>query len=181
MAVSSCLANRIVRDLAGQSGNVVLLFPRRRLMDADTEQSYEEGFTLPLRHGHGNLHLKALHLEAAKGKAGYDLSAFKQAMEQAQDALAVVSYAGAPAGFDTLFSPGNRKPPLSMSLTPKERPIGLARSRLAASGPWSCLGREWTRALGQAVAGMPGAIFERFYLLATPETAEQVAAQLSKQ
>ena len=73
MAVSLCLANCLLGDLAGQSGNVVLLFPPRRFMDADTEQSYEEGFVLPLRHSRGNLHLKALRLEGANRDAAHGL------------------------------------------------------------------------------------------------------------
>src|SRR5208283_2970098 len=75
MAVSYCLANCLLGDLAGQSGSVVLLFPQRRLMDADTEQSYEEGFLPPLRHGHGMLRLKALRLDGGGRNAGQALSA----------------------------------------------------------------------------------------------------------
>ena len=113
IAVSYCLANCLLGDLASQSGSVVLLFPQRRLMDADTEQSYEEGFIPPLRHGHGILRLKALRLEGGDRDAGRTLSAFKQALAQAQEALAVVSYAGVPADFETLFSAGQlRIPPL---------------------------------------------------------------------
>ena len=179
MAVSSCLANCLLRDLSGQSGNVILLFPQRRFMDADTEQSYEEGFTLPLRHGHGGLHLKALRLEAERGKAGYDLSAFRQALEQAQGALAVISYAGAPTGFETLFT-GLPKPALFYVFDPDATTNWLTALRdghvravvLPRPGA-SPRDRE-------AVTGMPQAIFERFYLLATPDTADQVAAQLGK-
>jgi hypothetical protein len=180
MAVGSRLANYVVSDLAGQSGTVILLFPPRALMNADTEQSYEEGFTLPARHARGTLHLKALHLEAERGKAGYHLAAFRQALEQASDALAIVSYAGAPAGFDTLFSAGQ----------PKLAPFYV----FDAEGTTNWLGplKEGrvkvvvlprpgvdSRAR-EAAAGRSEAIFERFYLLATPGTADQVAAQLSK-
>src|SRR5208282_6075723 len=76
MAVSYGLANCLLGDVAGQSGKVVLLFPHRRDMDADTEENYEEGFVRSLRHGHIKLELKAVHLEETKR----DLSAFKQAL-----------------------------------------------------------------------------------------------------
>jgi hypothetical protein len=179
MAVSVYLANRMMLDLSASSGNVILLFPQPRFMDADTEQSYEEGFTLPLRHGHGNLHLKALHLEAAKGKRGYDLSVFKEAMAQAQDALAIISYAGAPVGFETLLA---------------EQPKHAFIYVFDADGTtnwFAALKAGHIRAVvlprpgvdpraRETAGGMPGAIFERFYLLATPETADQVAAQLGK-
>jgi hypothetical protein len=177
LAVSSCLANLMVRDLSAQSGNVVLLFPQRRFMDAESEQSYEEGFTLPLRHGHGNLHLKAFHLEAAKGKAGYDLSAFKQAMEQAQDAIAIVSYAGAPAGFETLFA-GQPKPAPFYVFDPDGTTNWLAALK---AGPIRAvvLPRPGAGSRDRETAtGMPQAIFERFYVLVTPETVDQVAAQI---
>ena len=179
MAVSACLANCLVRDLSAQSGTVVLLFPQRRFMDADTEQSYEAGFTLPLRHGHGNLHLKALRLEAEKGKAGYDLSAFRQAMEQAQDALAVISYAGAPTGFEILFS-GQPKSALIYVFDPDGTTNWLAALKEGHVRA-VVLPRPGVDPRGRgAIAGMPQTIFDQFYLLATTEAADQVAAQLDK-
>jgi hypothetical protein len=180
VAVSYCLANCLLGDLAGQSGNVVLLFPPRRLMDADTEQSYEEGFVLPLRHGGGKLHLKALRLEGGNHDAGQGLSAFRQALVQAQEALAIVSYAGAPAGFETLFSAGQPKiAPLYIFdpegttnwLSVLKR--GLIRSVIVPRPGIS-------PAAAASLAGPPGEIFDQLYLLATPETADQVAAQLIK-
>lgn len=148
-----------------------MLFPQRPFMDANSEQSYEEGFTLPLRHGHGNIHLKALHIEATKGKAGYDLSAFKQVMEQAKDALAIVSYAGAPTGFETLFA-GQPKPAPFYVFDPDGTTnwlaalkAGLIRAVVLPRPGAGSSDRE-------AVTGMPQAIFERFYLLVTPETVD---------
>lgn len=180
LAVASCLGNYVLDDLAGQSGTVILIFPPRALMDANEERSYEDGFTLPIRHGHGMLHLKALHLEASKGQGVYSLATFKKALEQAPDALAYVSYAGAPAGFGTLFSAGQPKtapfyvfdaqgttnwlPPLKsggVRIVVLPRPGVAPRTREAATG-------------------RPEAILEQFYLQATPATADQVAAQLGK-
>ena len=178
MAVSYCLANCLLGDLAGQSGSVVLLFPQRRLMDADTEQSYEEGFIPPLRHGHVLLHLKALRLEGGDRNAGLALSAFKQALAQAQEALAVVSYAGVPADFDTLFSAGQPKiPPLyvfdSSGTTHWLGALKAGRIRAVV------LPRPGVDPRGrEKIAGMPDTIFQRFYLLATPANADQVAASL---
>ena len=180
MAVSLCLANCLRGDLAGQSGNVVLLFPPRRLMDADTEQSYEEGFVLPLRHGSGKLHLKALRLEGGKRDAGQDLSTFKQALAQAQEALAVVSYAGVPSGFETLFSAGQPKIAPLYIFDPEGTTnwlIALKQGRVRSV----IVPRPGTNPSVRAgLAGPPGEIFDQLYLLATPDTADQVAAQLSR-
>ena len=178
LAVGSCLGNFVGSDLKAQSGTVILLFPSQSLMDAHQEQSYEQGFVLPLRHGHAALHLKALHLEVEKGQAACDLAAFRKALEQVPDALAYVSYAGAPPGFDTLFSADqptsapfyvfdaqgttNWLAPLKNG---RVRAVVLPRPGVAPHA------RE-------SATGMPEEILDQFYLVATRETADQVAAQL---
>jgi hypothetical protein len=181
MAVSYCLASCVLEDLASQSGNVVLLFPQRRLMDADTEQSYEEGFALPLRHNRGKLHLKAVRLEGGDRDPAHGLSALKQALaQQAPEALAIVSYAGAPAGFETLFSAEQPKIGPFYVFDPDGTTNWLGALK-AGRIKAVVLPRPGVDSRGQeAITGMPQAVFERFYLLATPETADQVAAQLTK-
>ena len=180
MAVSVSLANYLLGDLAGQSGTVVLVFPPRRLMDADTEQSYEEGFVLPLRHGGGKLHLKALRLEGASRDARQGLSAFKQALAQTQEALAIVSYAGVPSGFETLFSAGEPKIAPLYVFDPEGTTHWLSllkQGRIRAV----ILPRPGINPVAAtALAGPPNEIFDQLYLLATPETADQIAAQLGK-
>jgi hypothetical protein len=180
MAVSVCLANCLLADLAGQSGNVVLLFPQRRLMDADTEQSYEEGFVLPLRHGGGRLHLKALRLEGGNRDAGHGLSAFKQALAQAQEALAIVSYTGAPSGFETLFSAGQPKIAPLYLFDPEGTTNWLSALKQGRVRSVIVPRPGINPAAAAGLAGPPGEIFDQLYLLATPETADQVAAQLRK-
>jgi hypothetical protein len=174
MAVSFGLANCVLSDLGGRSGQVILLFPQPRVMDADTEESYEDGFVLPLRHGRGKLELKAVRLEGPNG----DLSAFKQALPQDQEALAVVSYAGVPAGFETLFAAGPPANPLFYVFdgdgttnwlgalkTDRIRAVVVPRSGVDPRAE-------------QRIAGMPETIFEQFYVLATPANADEVAASL---
>jgi hypothetical protein len=175
MAVSYGLANCLLRDLPGQSGKVVLLFPQRRVMDADTEESYEDGFLPPLRHGRGKLDLKAVRLEGANG----DLSAFKQALGQDQEAMAVISYAGVPAGFETLFPAGQSASPFFyvfdadgtthwLGALKEGRIRAVIVPRPGVDAP-----------AGEGITGMPETIFERFYLLATPDNADEVAAGLT--
>ena len=180
LAVAVCLGNCVLGDLAGQSGTVILLFPPRSLMDANEERSYEDGFALPMRHGHGMLHLKALHLEAEKGERVCGLAAFRKALGQAPDALAYVSYAGAPAGFDTLFSVAQ----------PKTAPFYVfdAQGTTNWLGPLKggqvrvvVLPRPGVDlSAREAATGRPDAILEQFYLLALPATADQIVAQLGK-
>ena len=178
MAVSFCLANCLLDDLAGQSGNVVLLFPERRLMDADTERSYEAGFVPALRHGHVGLHLRALRLQGVGRKAGNSLSAFKQALAQAQDALAVVSYAGVPAEFETLCSSEQPKLPPFYVFDPGGTTNWLGALKdghiKAVVLPRPGVDPRDRESAG----GMPQTILERFYLLARPANADQVAASL---
>jgi hypothetical protein len=181
MAVSYRLANCLLEDLTVQSGSIVLLFPERRHMDEDSEQSYEDGFIAPLRHGHARLGLKAVRLEGPGHDAGDSLSAFKQALAQSQEAVAIVSYAGAPAGFETLFPAGQSRVPLWYVYDPGGTTNWLGAlkdGRIRAV----VLPRPGVDLRGRdAVVGMPETIFERFYLLATPANADQVAASLKAQ
>jgi hypothetical protein len=177
MAVTFGLLNSLLGDLPGQSGKVVLLFPQRRDMDAETEGSYENGFLPLLRHAHVKLDLKAVRLEGAN----LDLAAFKQALAQDQDALAVISYAGVPAGFETLFAAGPPKGPLfyvfdvegtthwlSALKEGRIRAVAVPRPGVDDYG-------------GGKIAGMPETIFERYFLLATPANADEVAGSLKSE
>lgn len=171
MAVSTCLANCMLGDVAGQSGSVVLLFPSRRSMNEDMEQSYENGFVPPLRHGHGRLALKAIRLEGNEN----DVAAFQNALAQDRDALAVISFAGAPAGIETccqaqgprFYIFDNSKTTHWLAALKDGRIKAVVVPRPGADVP----GQE-------KVAGMPDAIFDRFYLLATSANADEVAASL---
>jgi hypothetical protein len=174
MAVSYALANCLLENLADQSGKVVLLFPARRDIDEHTEESYEDGFLPPLRHGRGKLDLKAVHLEGATG----DLSAFKQALAESQDALAVVSYAGVPAGFETLVPAGKTVGPQFFVFDSEGTThwLGALKSGRIRAVVVPRPGVD-ARAAGD-IAGMPETVFDRFYLLATAANADEIAASL---
>ncbi len=181
MAVASSLANCVIADLAGQSGTVILLFPPRSLIGEDAEQSYEDGFVMPMRHGHtGELHLKAQMLDAKPGKAGYDLAAFQQALEKNPDALAVVSYAGLPVGFETLFSTGQPKATRFYAYDPDGTTNWLGALK-GGQVRAVVLPRPGTDPRARETAiGMPERIFDQFYLMVTQENVDQVADQLGK-
>jgi hypothetical protein len=174
MAVSYALANSLLADVAGQSGKVVLLFPQRSVMDADSEASYENGFTPPLRHGHVTLDLKAVLLDGPNG----DLSAFKQALGQAQDAMAVISYAGVPAGFENLFPAGQPEKPF-FYVFDGDGTINWLDSLKAGRIRAVVVPQPGVDARnGKGMTGMPQTIFDQFFLLATPANADEVAASL---
>jgi hypothetical protein len=179
MAVSYYLANCVLADLADQNGTVILLFPPRSLMDESVEESFETGFMMPLRHGHGTLHLKAIHFEAKPGNAGYDLAAFQQVLAQDPEALAVVSYVGVPVDFNNASSTGQPKIPPFYAFDSEGTTnwVGLMKDGHVKAVVLPRPGIDsHTR---EAATGRPEQIFERFYLLATQETADQVAAQIS--
>ena len=142
-----------------------------------TEQSYEDGFVMPLRHGGGQLHLKALKLEGKPGKDGYELADFQKTLQQAPDATAIVSYVGVPASFNDLFA-GQSKAPQFYALDPDGTtnwvgPLkdGHIRAVVLPRPGADLHARSEAR-------GRPEEIFDQFYLLATQETADQVAGQL---
>jgi hypothetical protein len=174
MAVSYGLANCLLGDMSGQSGKVVLLFPPRSVMDAETEKNYEDGFLLSLRHGRANLKLKAARLEGAKG----DLAAFKRTLEQDREAMAVVSFAGAPEGLDTLFSAGQTEGPsfYVFDADGTTRWLGALKAGRIKAVVVPRPGTDVRDAEG--MGRMPEKILDRFFLLATPENAEEIAAGL---
>ena len=90
----------------------------------------------------------------------------------------IVSYAGVPADFETLFSAGQPKIPPFYVFDPEGTTnwlgalkAGRIRAVVLPRPGVDPRGRE-------TIAGMPETIFERFYLLATPANADQVAASL---
>jgi hypothetical protein len=174
MAVTYGLLNSLLEDKPGQSGKVVLLFPPRSEMDAETEQSYEEGFIPLLRHAHVRLDLQAVRLEGGDA----DLAAFRQALAQTQEAMAVISYAGVPAGFETLFSGASPESPsfyVFDSAGTTNWLVALKSGRIKAV----VMPRPGVDSRHrEAITGLPKTIFDRFYLLVTLANADEVAASL---
>jgi hypothetical protein len=178
MAVSWRLASCLLEDLGGQSGSVVLLFPQRRVMDADTAQGYEDGFLPPLRHGRGELRLKAFRIEGGGGEGGRGLSAFQQALAKAEGAMAIVSYAGVPAGIETLFPAGQSEAPLFYVYDADGTTNWLGALKEGRIRAVVLPRPEVDFRDRQAAAGTPETIFGKFFVLARAENADEVAASL---
>jgi hypothetical protein len=173
MALSYCLATSMFGDMQGKSGRVVLLFPQPGVMDHDMEGNFVNGFRVAMRHGGRGLALKDVHLEGGAD----DPSSFKRALAEAPDAIAVVSYAGAPAGLEKLYPPG-QEGPLFYVFDAKGTTDWLAAlkgGRIRAVA----VPRPGVQRQGQeSAAGTPETIFDQFYLLATEENADDAAASL---
>ena len=138
-------------------------------------------FLPPLRHGRARLRVKAIRLEGGDRDAGSGLQAFKQALALAQDAVAIVSYAGVPAEFENLFSAGQPALPPFYVFDPEGKTSWLGALK-AGHIKAVVLPRPGVDPRDrEAAAGMPETILERFYLLATPANADQVAASLKAQ
>jgi ABC-type sugar transport system substrate-binding protein len=102
---------------------------------------------------------------------------FKNALAQTPEAFAVISYAGVPAGFETLFPDGKQPGPLFFVFDRDGTTHWLAalkEGRIKAV----VVPRPGANAGGEGIAGMPETIFERFCLLATPTNADEVAVGL---
>lgn len=178
--VSFFLANQTQREISGQRGTVVLVFPPPSVLDAETAESYANAFRAPLLRGHPEWEVQIATLEAStkEARAGrFPLAAFEQMVAKSPGALAFACFAAVPPDFDTLFQPDRKAPPWFLF-----DPEG---------------GTNWLKALKQdrirsvivprpdvkpgasaGMAGMPGEIFSQLYLLATPATAGEVAAKL---
>jgi hypothetical protein len=180
--VSFFLANQTQSAIAGQRGKIVLVFPPTAALDAEAAESYANAFRAPLLRGHPEWEVEIATLEASakEARAGrIPLTAFQQLATRFSGAIAFACFAPVPPDVEALF-PSEQK----------------------TSPPWFLFdsqgGTNWVKALKQnrirsvivprpdvnpaamaGLAGMPGEIFNQLYLLATPATAEQVAAKLN--
>ena len=178
MAVAYTLGKRVLGDLAGQDGTVILLFPPRSLMNETMEQSYEDGFVLPMRRRHSTLHFKVLKFDGKPGNGGYDAAAFQKVLDQAPDALGVVSFGGVPVDSGNFFSAGKSLQFYAFDSGSTTNWLGPMKDGHIRAVVLPLPGAD-LRARAE-VRGVPEDIFQQFYLLATPETADQVADQISK-
>ncbi len=179
--VSFSLANQVQGVIAGQSGTIVMVLPPAGALDAETAESYANALRAPLLRGHPEWELQIANLDAPvkAARAGkIPLPAYQQLVGQHPTALAFVGFAPVPEEMETLF-----------------------RTDTKTSAPWFLYdpqgGTNWLTALKQkqvrsvivprpdvtpqaasGVAGMPGEIFDRLYLLVTPENADRLTSQL---
>ena len=176
------LANQTQREIAGQRGTVVLVLPPTSVLAAETAAAYANAFRAPLLRGHPELEVQIATLEVPvrEVKAGtFPLAAFKQVVAKFPGALAFVCFAGVPVGIEALFPADQATVPpvfvFDTGGTTNWVPALVKHRIRSVIVPRPDVNPA---AMGDIV-GMPGEIFGRLYYLATPETAEQVAAKLA--
>jgi hypothetical protein len=178
--VSYYLASQVLGEVAGKQGPVVLVFPPESVLDSETVGTHAGTFARVLR-GFPDLKVQPVTLEVPSkaAKAGrIPLAAFQQATSNAPSAVAYVSFAGVPADIDKLpagtmpqgagifvFDPWGTTNWLAALKSGRIRSVILPRPGVRSGAD-------------SDVAGEPQEVFNRLYLMATPATAESIAAVL---
>ncbi|MBE0539967.1 MAG: hypothetical protein IH623_01085 [Verrucomicrobia bacterium] len=176
--VSFYLANQTQREIAGRTGVVVLIFPPVKQLDAKTAEDYVNTFSAPLLRGHPEWQVQTVALEPpAKGQA-VSLAEFQQAVAKFPDALAYISYASVPADIAGLFP--SEQPSRPLLVFDPEGSVNWLNALKQGRIRSVIVPRPGIDPAKQAgIGGDPGAIFNQLYFLATPASADQVAAQLA--
>jgi hypothetical protein len=178
--VSYVLANHVMAEVGPRHGTVVLLFPPTSVFDEEAVGTYAGTFSRVLR-GFPALKVETITLPAVEksAKPGLpSLNAFRQAISTKGGAVAYVSFAGLPAGFEEL-----------RAATGQESPAFFIYDPWGTTNWLSALRKGWVRTVvlprpdvrrkaSVEVLGAPDELFDQLYLQATPETVEQLAARL---
>ncbi|PYI84778.1 MAG: hypothetical protein DME26_12730 [Verrucomicrobia bacterium] len=169
--VAYMMGHQVAGELGDQRGQVMVILP---------PESTVNNFARVLAPFSG-LELKQAALRPGTDPAkngATSLEAFEQAIGVAPNALAYVSFAGAPTALEKLSLFKKENPPALFVYDPtggnnwaeplKKRLIRrviVARPQLAPTK-------------GKAMAASPDELFQRYFLWATPETADEIAEQL---
>jgi len=178
--VAYFLAQQVLHEVGNRQGAIVLFFPPESILDEEAVGTYAGTFSRVLR-GFPGLKVQVLRLALPRkaAKAGkIPLAAFQQATTNGPAAVAYVSFAGVPADIEQL-----------LPTTPPQGP------GFFVFDPWRTT--NWLGALSEGrvrgvivprpgvdplaareISGEPAEVFKRLYLMATPATANQIAAQL---
>ena len=181
VAASYTLAFQVGRQMAGKNGVVVLVHPPTQSIDPDVAQSLTYAFARVLQSS-PSLKLRQTNLVAGTRSdktVRWTLASFEQAFAGMPDDVAYVSFAGVPPGIEdlALFQQANA-PRLFVF-----DPLGTTDWLVALKkGVIRCVvvPRPDARPAREEISGRPEEIFTRFFLMATPETADQVAAEIKR-
>ncbi len=175
------LANQLLREVTAQQGTVLLFFPPESVIDSDAVGVYAGRFGRVLR-GVSSLKVETVTLSAAKKavKSGtIPLESFQRAASNAPPAVAYVSFAGVPADIEQFQR--HDVPPNPPFLV--YDPWGTTNwSASLKKGSLRCVivprpGIKHTA--GAEISGEPNEVFRQLYLMATPQTVDQIAAELN--
>ena len=109
----------------------------------------------------------------------FSLAAFEQACAARSNEVAYVSFAGVPAGIEELSILKQGRAPQLFVFDPLGTTDWLAGLKLGMIRRVVVPRPDAQPARNVEVDGRPDEIFQRYFLMATPETADQVAAQLN--
>ena len=174
------LANHVLNEVGEKDGAILLFFPPERVIDQETAGTYAGTFARVLR-GFPGLKVQTLTLGAPtkSAKAGkLPLSSFQQAASGAPPAVAYVSFAGVPFDIENFRSGSQQAGPRWFVFDPWATTNWLGA---LSKGRVRCVivPRPGVRhAPGEEISGEPNEVFDQLYLLATPDTADQVAAKM---
>lgn len=178
--VSYFLAGQVLREAGGRPGPIALLFPPETVMDAETVGTFSGTFSRVLR-GASGLQTRTIALDApprAARSGDIPLAAFQQAISNAAPAAAYVSFAGVPAGIDSILAAPEPGRPKWYVFDPWGTTNWLAALR-KGSIQAVIVPRPGVRLeLAPEESGEPQEAFRRLYLMATPATADRIAGEL---
>jgi hypothetical protein len=178
--VAYYLANRFMAETGGEVKKVVLILPPETVLDEESAAAFTGTFVRVLRGATGlRLETARLSIDSKTARSGkIPVGAFRAITDNASGA-AIVSFAG--------VAPGLTEANL-------EKVTGMSYPTWFVYDPWGTT--NWVGGLRNGriravvvprpdvsrtksqVAGEPNEILQRFYLTATRETAQQVAAQM---
>jgi hypothetical protein len=175
------LANQVLGEAGNQQGSVVLFFPPDSVLDAETVGTYAGTFSRVLRGFPGlKVQMLTLAVPSKAAKAGLiPLAAFQQATSNAPPAVGYVSFAGVPADIENFLPTAGQRGPGFFVFDPWRTTnwLGALRSGRVRSVIVPRLGVR--TAPDSEISCEPREVFSRLYLMATPATADKIAAELS--
>ncbi len=174
------LANQVLGEAGNQQGAVVLFFPPDNVLDAETVGTYAGTFSRVLR-GFPGLKVQVLTLAApAKAaKAGLiPLAAFQRATSNAPPAVAYVSFAGVPADIENFLPTAGPRGPGFFVFDPWRTTNWLGALRKGQVRSVIVPRPGIHPDPDSEISGEPHEVFNRLYLMATPATADKIAAEL---
>ncbi len=177
--VAYFMANHVLGSLSGRQGEILLIFPPESVFDQEAAGTFAGTFSRVLR-GIPELKVQSFTLDVPSkaAKTGHiPLQSFQRAISQYPAAAAYVSFAGAPVGLDqeSLFK--QQTGPGFFVFDPWGTTNWLPALRHGEVRA-VILPRPGMRRAGEEIAGEPAEVFNHYYLLATPATADEVARQL---
>ncbi len=178
--VGYTMGHLVARELAGQRGRVCLIFPSEAASSSaelDTLYATFARVLAPLP----SLELKDVSLKASRKQmreGRVPKASFDQAFAAAPKALAYVSFAGVPEDVEKLSLFGEKSVPLFLVYDPAGKTgwAGALKKSLIRKVIVPNPNAEFPK--DKPIAGPPEELFRQFFILATPETADRVAAQL---